>query len=54
MATERIFGQDYPAITRPFAGELAGLLIDDLEKLHRRLDSPYTAKWLASTRRYLE
>lgn len=48
IAREKIFGRDYPAIPPQFARPLAEALIGDLEKLHARLDSPYTAQWLAS------
>jgi hypothetical protein len=54
IAARKIFAGDYPAIPRHIAGPLAASLIDDLEKLHRRLSSPYTAQWLASAQRYLE
>lgn len=54
IAQKRIFGHDYPPIPRRIGASLAELLINDLENLHQRLDSPYTAKWLASAYGYLE
>jgi hypothetical protein len=54
LAMEKVYGGKYPPIPRHVAVMLAGIFIDDLERLHQRLQSPYTAKWLAQCRSLLE
>lgn len=53
-AYRRINSHPYPPIPAHIARILAGLLIDDIEQLHRRLANAYTADWLASAQRFLQ
>jgi hypothetical protein len=53
LVSKRINSHTYPEIPGHMANVLAGLLIDDIEKLHQRLESPYTAEWLECAQRIL-
>lgn len=53
-STEKIYVGDYPEIPRNIASKLAEIFIDDLERLHQHLGSPYTEKWLAQCQTLVE
>ena len=53
-STEKIYGGDYPEIPRNIASQLAEALVEDMEKLHQHLISPYTEKWLSHCHSLLE
>jgi hypothetical protein len=46
LLNHRINYGQYPAIRPQTVATLASVLIDDTEKLHKRLGSPYTENWL--------
>ncbi|MFM2198148.1 MAG: hypothetical protein RLZZ505_1580 [Verrucomicrobiota bacterium] len=52
-SSEKIYGGHYPEIPQEIATMLAKVFLDDLEKLHQHLHSPYTGKWLAECRALL-
>jgi hypothetical protein len=51
---EKIYRGRYPEIPQEIASVLAKVFIEDLEKLHQRLQSPYTQKWLSQCQALLE